>query len=108
MGTESCNEYPKTDLCFSRMAMSLDISSSESLLPMITGVFVLLFRKAYHKLSGRAFSSPIGDVGTSSLGRSKVSPKSSSSSTKWFASFSKDDSGDSWGKTNITFWGWLG
>ena len=31
-----------------------------------------------------------------------VSPKSSSSSTKSFASFSKDDSGDSKGKTDIT------
>jgi hypothetical protein len=42
---KSWSEYPKTDLCFSRMAMSLNVSSSVSLSLMITGVICRHSRK---------------------------------------------------------------
>jgi hypothetical protein len=42
----SCREYPKTDLCFSKTAMSLAVSSSLSLSLMMIGVSLSPFRKA--------------------------------------------------------------
>ena len=42
----SCKEYPKTSLCFSKIAMSLVVSSLVSLSLMIIGVSLSPFRKA--------------------------------------------------------------
>jgi hypothetical protein len=42
----SCKEYPKTGLCFSKMVMSLAVSSSVNLSLIITGVSLSPFKKA--------------------------------------------------------------
>ena len=56
----------------------------------------------------RGLSSTRGHASTSSLGRFMVSPKSSFSSMKSLASFSKADLGDSKGKTDMTSLGSCG
>ena len=59
--------------------MSFAVSSSESLLLMMTGDYISLFRKAYQILEGNGFSSIGGRDGFSVSGSSKVSSEYSSS-----------------------------
>ena len=68
-----------TDLCLSRTATSLRVSSWKSLSLMMTGVSQLLLRKTYLKPEGRGFSSVEGCDGTS-IGSSSTGSASSSSS----------------------------
>ena len=59
------------------MAMSLVVSSSESLSLTITGDSASLFRKAYLSPEGKDFSSIVGYYGFSVLGSSTVLLESS-------------------------------
>ena len=59
------------NLCLSRIATSLWVSSWESLSLMMIGVSRLLLRKTYLKPEGRGFSSIVGCDGTS-IGSSSI------------------------------------